>query len=295
MAHNFEKYNQLNKEEALAYQDYATKKESIAFSEQAKEESYIEAEMFLKELSEKGINLEGVDFSKIDLSNVVIQEDISERLQYAIWEYVENHKNDKLPENFKQNIEEAKKKGGVGRIAALATAFLILISAVGAGTAEARQPINKEQIKEISILQDRFSPEVKRVVLTELKTIEGKVVFGYDQQGSPVEYRSETRLNINKKTATFLLVENYKEILKSAPILKNQAVDPVIVEKRYESASANLLAEVFIYKEFLNKGKIAEAQWILNDIFKKIADKENKIGGPIFDRDHIKQVLGIQE
>lgn len=61
---------QLSNDEALAFQDYATKKDGIEFSKKADENSYLEAERLLEKLKDKKFDWLDIQWDKVDLSAV---------------------------------------------------------------------------------------------------------------------------------------------------------------------------------------------------------------------------------
>lgn len=77
-------------EESLVYQDYASKKEGLPFSEKASIDSYREARIFLNILEEKQFNLDGIDLSKFDFNNLDQIQEVEKRLDSALKSIYQN-------------------------------------------------------------------------------------------------------------------------------------------------------------------------------------------------------------
>jgi hypothetical protein len=84
----------LSKEEALLYQEYATKLENKEFSEQASGEAYEEAEQLLEKLKDSNFDWLGIDWDKVDLKNSNELRDVEKRLDAAVKSLSEAEKED---------------------------------------------------------------------------------------------------------------------------------------------------------------------------------------------------------
>lgn len=73
----------LSSEEALLYQEYATKIEGREFSEQADEQAYKEAENLIEKLKGGGLDWVGIEWDKIDLKDIHQIREAQERLDTA--------------------------------------------------------------------------------------------------------------------------------------------------------------------------------------------------------------------
>lgn len=305
----------LSEKEALAYQDYATNKEGIEFSEEASEESYKEAEMLLKELQAKGIDLGEIDLEKIDLFDLVIQKDVSKRLENAVQQYMEQVDGDRKDMVMEKFDIIMKMPAGIRRVVAFATLLGLVVGfGVGIATDAHASKISKEEIRKESILQN-FSPEIKKIVRYHINspTVSGQVVFGYDSQGNIKDSRSVVEMinqvpqkDSRSKAETInqssqynwknSLVENYEEVLNSAPALKGNKDIIKEATGRLKVVSNIMLINASIYKEMIKKGKIKEAQVFQDRTQKDIEEFENKIGGPIFNKNYIEtQLFGVAE
>ena len=76
----------LPEEEALLYQEYATKKGGVGWEVRADEASYAEAEQLIQQLRNQRFNFLGIRWDQVDLNNVVAREDVTERLRAAVVE-----------------------------------------------------------------------------------------------------------------------------------------------------------------------------------------------------------------
>src|SRR3989304_6839207 len=79
--------------EAMVYQKYAVAKEGVGFSEQAKEESYKEAEMLVNKLREANFEWLDINWDEIDFRNTRNMADLEERLSIAAGLVLENEEN----------------------------------------------------------------------------------------------------------------------------------------------------------------------------------------------------------
>lgn len=87
--------SRLNTEEALLYQDYATTAEITPFSEEASQEAYAEADMFIAKLREKGVDLSKIDWEKINLVEAHQHDDLEKKLDVAVSQIIEAATNNK--------------------------------------------------------------------------------------------------------------------------------------------------------------------------------------------------------
>lgn len=114
--------DKLTKEQALLYQEYATKSEGKKFSERAGKEAYKEAEELLAKLKDKKFDFLGIDWGKIDFDNMEQVSDIQERLDVAARAILETQSED-------------EETGGKGRMSKLGEMkkFIILPLALSIG------------------------------------------------------------------------------------------------------------------------------------------------------------------
>lgn len=269
----------LSKDEALAYQDYATSKEGAAFSEQAKDESYAEAEMFLEELQGKGIDLGKIDFKKIDLADLLVQDEISERLSKAILEYTKG----KEREGILKKINEAMEKTGIKRVVALAVTLSILLSVAGVKSAEAGgQFMSKKDMGNENILQEKFSPEVSKVLIYNLDN--GKIAFGYSQSGKIMDAHMDLRSNLNYDRAGWerYVLEglNVKQVLQQASFsgFESQNINLDRVADQFGFFIQGLHARVEACEKLGQRGKITESRFIKKQITNDCERWQNKLG-----------------
>ena len=95
----------LTKEQALLYQDYATKLDGKDFPDKASEKSYIEADELIRKLKSKDFNWLNIDWQKIDLKDVAELELFEDRLDMAAKQILEaqSGKNRSVSEFLKEH------------------------------------------------------------------------------------------------------------------------------------------------------------------------------------------------
>lgn len=81
--------SRLSETEALAVQAKATHLEGLSFSEQAKPESYEEAEALLKEMQAQGFDSLGIDWNNMDVSDDETRQSIEAKLDVAAREMID--------------------------------------------------------------------------------------------------------------------------------------------------------------------------------------------------------------
>lgn len=124
------KDKRFSQEEALVYQDYATKKEGAAFSEKAGESSYEEAEKLIEYLRSKNFDWIGIDWDKVDFRNAQERATVEKRLDAALRELI--------------GIEDPDGKSGISSylrsMKGVILPFVLAASLIAGKTAESAWP-----------------------------------------------------------------------------------------------------------------------------------------------------------
>ena len=107
------KDERLSNDEALLYQEYATKIEGREFSEQADKESYKEAENLIEKLRGSGLDWVGIEWDKIDLKDIRQIRGTQERLDTVARLVLESRAKDGTKEENQKWKEVVSKTRGV--------------------------------------------------------------------------------------------------------------------------------------------------------------------------------------
>lgn len=84
----------LSENEALLYQDYATKKEGVGFSEKADAESYAEADALITKIREAHLDWLDIDWDDLQIQKIEKIEEAEKRLDFVIRHLVAQGKDD---------------------------------------------------------------------------------------------------------------------------------------------------------------------------------------------------------
>ncbi|MCX6761743.1 MAG: hypothetical protein NTY33_02760 [Candidatus Moranbacteria bacterium] len=119
----------LSEEQALLYQEYATKLEGKEFSEKSSNEAYEEADMLLKKLQDSQFDWLGIDWDKVDFKDSSQIRDMEKRLDAAVRSLAQNEKDN---DGILRKIANSSK----GAILPFALSVMLLMNAGGAKAAE---------------------------------------------------------------------------------------------------------------------------------------------------------------
>jgi hypothetical protein len=100
----------LSLEQALLFQEYATKLENIEFSIKASDESYEEAKKLLDKLKDSGFSWLNIDWDKIDLNNIGEIKDIEKRLSDTAKEIIKSQQMGFLEVIRSPRVQDAMKE-----------------------------------------------------------------------------------------------------------------------------------------------------------------------------------------
>jgi len=169
---NKEKEKKLTLEESLVYQDYASKKEGVSFSEKASGESYREAQIFLDIIRRSKVDLAGVDLPKIDFGNIEQIREVEKRLDSAVREIYQAKKENE-DSKIQQFLEKTK-----GIILPLVFSSFILSSGMvkesqassfNSEAVSAEKKVSQKEMSEQRVIfnRDKTEPQFKGEYINE--------------------------------------------------------------------------------------------------------------------------------
>lgn len=269
----------LTVEKALLYQQHATEKQGIGFSEEADKESYEEAEALLNELKEKGIVLEGMDLVGVNLKDIAQQDKLGESLEKEVAQLAMK----KEDAGIMGKIGEVMETSGIKKIVLLLSLFSVL-SAEGAEAASKKgvehniKHVQQEKIKEPETLHFQGV----------------SVTFNYDKNGIPdgcsikSKYGAEEARKMDIASSK-MLVDNFTEIVMEAGLKKPNGLNGIQTELKM--VRRNFLIRADLYHKLLQNNMKDEAQLVRNSMLKSIVNVEQSIGAKIFDRKALGEIL----
>ena len=273
--------------EAIAYQQYATEKQGIPFGEQADFQSYAEAQKMIEEIRTRGLDLEEVDFSVLDLRDALQREDLESKLESAVARL--SMKNEKL--GVMERINAAMGKMGIGKIAIL----LSLFSTLSAEAAQAGQYGRSSA---------SFTGSETRMVTgrqERMKTVEmdgAKIAFQYDAFGKIEGFKMETKRTLSfeqiKKVqfvTKYMLVDGYATVLLGPKENGRRGMSFYDNERVLKMQCANIIEYIGIYSILQKKGMHQEADYIRTSLRTYMDQKESDLGGEVFNRKFISDLL----
>ena len=142
----------------MVFQDYATKKDGIEFSQKAKEESYLEAERLLGKLKDERFNWLGIQWDQIDLSDIGQYQKMEERLSAVANQLLISQGGNILP-------EEIKEIKGKGLALSMTLSISILLSMVNLGLAN---NVSADELKSKQTIESSHG-EAKNPAMQEIK------------------------------------------------------------------------------------------------------------------------------
>lgn len=286
--------------EAFAYQTYAAEKSGVGFSEKADDESYEEAEALLQRLESAGVKLEGIDFEKINLKNVIEVDELGERLEKAVLAFEDAKKDEKV---FGE-IGKASKCSGLKRVIILLNVFSILSGGIVAHAAGDDWKKFVPKSSSFSEQSDNNRSEIRmgHEHMKKFQMGNTEVTFTYDAQGRPILYESNTRMQLDKQMIENLevvidrmLIDDVDNVLKKASFPGHKNVRLDVAKRNLKNSCRRLIEKIGVYKQLLKMGNNKEAKFLLKSMSDSIERQENSIGVRVFNIEFINKALNSQD
>jgi|GEM_PF-5308717 len=272
----------LSEKEAVLYQALATESQGIEFSDKADEKFYEEAEILIEKIKSKGFDIDGVDISKIDFSNLDDCEMLSGKIEKIIMQLCLASGDKKISEKINSTI----KYSGIKKIVLLLSVFFIL-------SAEAVEAAGNKN-------NGNFSKQSQEIEVVERKifNIENSVlIFKYDNKKNPIGIETSTNWVPSKiedsirleRLARSLLVENYRMILRGSGRLYWDFDERVLM-----ITCKDIVFNSIYRKELIRRGAKAEADFIEKIILQEVSHEEQILGIEIFNKQVLEKIMKLQ-
>lgn len=259
----------LTKEQALLYQEYATKSEGKKLSERAGKGAYEEAEQLLAKLKDKKFDFLGIDWDKIDFDNMEQVSDVQERLDVAARAILETQPED----------EEAGEKGLMSKLGEMKK-FIILPLALSIGIISGCSDPKAEKIEKARIKKET---EQQAALKAQMEDLAKKGInFKIDA------YDNDSRANFKQLITEWAHDNINEEALKKIELISVDSTDhnyEITIEGERtdivkETVTANLIFLTKDKKAQMIKGVYVGENAFSNDAFSfSNRDKEFKSRG----------------